>query len=146
MSLFVKDYKTAVSTLERFYKAEADYLAAGGGDFSAIASTLDPQCVIFQPASLPYGGAWKGLSGFEEWMKALAQQWSSMEMRDAQIYPWEDVIVSKSHVFAHAKVSGKRADWPLLQFFKFRDGKILELSPFYWDTAALLPVMQSKVE
>ena len=59
----------ALATLDRFYKEEAAYLAAGGGDFSAIAATLDPECVIFQPASLPYGGKWRGHAGFEAWRK-----------------------------------------------------------------------------
>ena len=55
----------------------------------------------------------------------------------------EDVVVSKSHVFALSKVSGEKSDWPLLQFLRFRNGKILELSPFYWDTATLLPRMRA---
>ncbi len=129
----------AISTLHRFYEAESAYLAAGGGDFSAIAATLDPECVIYQPASLPYGGIWSGHSGFEAWMQAFAQQWSSMEVQDTELYATGDVVVSKSHVYAIAKVTGLHLDWPLLQFFRLRNNRILELRPFYWDTAALLP-------
>ena len=125
-------------TLRRFYEAEGAYLAAGGGDFSRIAATLDPECVIYQPASLPYGGVWRGHSGFEAWMKAFAQQWSSLEVRGSEFYTQGDVIVSKSHAYAIAKTTGRQLDWPLLQFFRLRENKILEIWPFYWDTAALL--------
>jgi len=137
-----KKQEAAVGTLNRFYKEEAAYLAAGGGDFSAIAATLDPECVIFQPASLPYGGEWRGHAGFETWMKAFVQQWSSMEVQNTELFPHGDVIISKSHVYARSRVSGQIIDWPLLQFFKLRDFKILELWPFYWDTAAILPKMR----
>jgi len=97
----------ALATLDRFYKEEAAYLAAGGGDFSAIAATLDPECVIFQPASLPYGGEWRGHAGFEAWMKAFVQQWSSMEVQNTELFPHGDVIISKSHVYARSRVSGQ---------------------------------------
>ena len=96
---------------------------------------------MYQPASLPYGGVWRGHSGFEAWMRAFAQQWSSLEAKDAELYSYGDVIVSKSHVYAVAKTTGQHLDWPLLQFFRMRHEKILELRPFYWDTATLLETL-----
>ena len=134
----------ALATLTRFYEAESAYLASGADDFAGIAATLDPEVVIYQPASLPYGGTWRGHRGFEAWMQAFAQQWSSLEVRDAELYPNGDVIVSRSHVYAVAKSTGKAIDWPLLQFFRVRQNKIFELRPFYWDTAALLAALNSR--
>ena len=130
--------ETAAATLARFYEAESAYLASGGGDFSRVAATLDPECVIYQPASLPYGGAWRGHTGFEAWMKSFAQLWSSLEVKDSELYPNGDVVISRSHVYAIAKEDGRPIDWPLLQFFRLRNGRVLELWPFYWDTATLL--------
>ena len=132
------------AVLTEFYRAEKAYLEAGGGSFSDIAATLDPECVIHQPASLPYGGEWKGHKGCEAWMKAFAEQWSSMDVKDSELYPSGDVLMSKSHVYAIHRQSGKRLDWPLLQFFRMRDGRILELIPFYWDTATLLQELRDQ--
>ena len=72
----------SAETLKRFYEAESAYLAPSGGDFSEVAATLDPDCVIFQPTSLPYGGEWRGHGGFEAWMKAFAEEWSSLQVKD----------------------------------------------------------------
>ena len=132
----------SAETLKRFYEAESAYLVSGGGDFSGVAATLDPDCVIFQPTSLPYGGEWRGHSGFEAWVKAFAEQWSSLEAKNLEFYPNGDVIVSKSHVSAVAKSTGRDADWPLLQFFRVRNGKIVELRPFHWDTARMLDALK----
>ncbi len=134
----IPEQEPALETLLQFYKAESAYLAANGDDFSGIAATLDPECVIYQPASLPYGGEWKGHAGFEAWMKAFTQQWSSLEAKDAELYPHGDVIISRSHVYAVSRVNGRHLDWPLLQFFRIRSNKILELRPFHWDTASLV--------
>lgn len=71
-------------------------------------------------------------------MKAFAQQWTSLEAREAEFFPLGDVVVSKSHVYARSRAGGHEVDWPLLQFFRFRGGLILELRPFHWDTAAIL--------
>ena len=137
-----QEQQPALETLKRFYEAESAYLASGGGDFSGVAGTLDPDCVIFQPTSLPYGGEWRGHSGFEAWMRAFAEQWSSLEVKDSKLYPNGDVIVSKSHVYAIAKITGRKADWPLLQFFRVQKGKIVELQPFHWDTASMLAALK----
>ena len=127
-----------LDTIRRFYAAEAAYLAAGGGDFGPIAATLDPDVVIRQPASLPYGGEWRGHAGFEAWMRAFAEQWAALDVTGSELFPVGDVVVGRSHVHATHKPTGRRVDWPLLQYFRFRDRRVLELWPFYWDTAALL--------
>ena len=57
--------------LQNFYQAEDAYLNAGEGDLSSIAKTLDPDCVVRQPTSLPYGGEWRGHAGVETWMLEL---------------------------------------------------------------------------
>ena len=132
----------AFGTLMKFYEAETVYLAPGGGDFSVIAETLHPDCVLHQPASLPYGGEWKGPDGFKSWMEAFGEEWASLEVKDPQFFPsGEDVIFSRSHVYAVSKRTGEKIDWPLLQFFRVRDGKIAELRPFHWDTARMIPGM-----
>lgn len=131
----------ALAAIERFYEAETAYLAPGGGDFGVIAATLDPECVLYQPASLPYGGEWRGHSGFRRWMEAFGEQWASLEVKNARFYPVEDIVFSHSHVYAVARASGQAIDWPLLQLFRVRDSKILELRPFHWDTAAMLPAL-----
>lgn len=131
-----------LQTLDSFYKAESAYLRAGGGDFAAIAATLDPECVIYQPASLPYGGEWRGHSGFEDWMQRFTRIWASMEVTNPEQISMENIVISRSHVYAERRGSGERLDWPLLQYFKFHEGLIAELWPFYWDTAALIDQLQ----
>jgi len=137
----MSDTEQALATLMRFYAAETTYLQPDGGDFSVIAATLDPECLLVQPASLPYGGEWRGPAGFEAWMKAFGAQWSSLEVRDPRFYPSGDIVVSHSHIHAVARATGQAIDWPLLQLFRVRDARILELRPFHWDTAAMLPAL-----
>lgn len=131
-----------LETLGSFYDAESAYLRAGGGDFAAIAATLDPECVLYQPASLPYGGVWRRHSGFEAWMQSFTRIWASLEVKDPEQIVMGSIVMSRSHVYAERRGSGDKLDWPLLQYFRFREGLIVELWPFYWDTATLIDQLQ----
>ncbi|MGR6999076.1 hypothetical protein ACU686_14535 [Yinghuangia aomiensis] len=56
----------ALAVLEKFYAAEADYIAAGGlgkAGFDELAACLDPDVVMYQAPGLPYGGTWRGPRG-----------------------------------------------------------------------------------
>ena len=75
-------------------------------------------------------------------MKAFGAQWSSLEVKDSEFYPVGDVIFSRSHVYAVTRRSNQTVDWQLLQFFRIRGDRILELRPFYWDTGAMLPALK----
>ncbi|WP_419826321.1 nuclear transport factor 2 family protein [Sphingomonas sp.] len=131
--------------LERFYAAEDAYMTAERPKFAPIAAILHSECLLRQPAALPYGGEWRGHAGFERWMRAFRETWSSLSVQNARIFQGEDeaVVFSRSHVQAVARATGRRADWLLLQQVVFRDGLILRLEPFHWDTAAILPALSA---
>ena len=124
--------------LQRFYEAEALFLAAEQPDFGPVAATLHPDCLLFEPASLPYGGEWRGRGGVERWMRMFKATWSSLEVRDAQIFGDGDTLFSRSHVYATARETNKQTEWALLQQVTFQQGGILNLRPFHWDTAAII--------
>ncbi len=133
----------AEAALERFYAAEEAYMAAELPDFATVAATLHPDCLIRQPAALPYGGEWRGHTGFEAWMRSFRATWSALSVRDPQVFLTQEaaVVFSRSHVYATARMSGLRTDWPLLQQIEVRDGLILMLQPFHWDTATMLSAL-----
>ncbi len=129
-------------TLGRFYEAGNAYMRADAPDFAAVAPTLDPDCLLRQPASLPYGGEWRGHAGFERWVRAFRETWSALSVRDPQVFDTDDpgVVFSRSDV----RATGRQANWPLLQQVEVRDGRIRVLQPFHWDTVAILAALQAR--
>ncbi len=135
------DALSSRQVLQRFYEAEARYMAAEHPDFGPVAATLHPDCLLCEPASLPYGGEWRGRGGVERWMRLFRATWSSLEVRGSEIFGEGDTLFSRSHVYATARATNKPADWALLQQFTIRQDGVLELRPFHWDTAAILPAL-----
>lgn len=130
---------SAIEVLHRFYEAETAYLESDPKDFTVVAATLHPDCVMHQPDSLPYAGQWRGHEGFEQWMAAFSEVWSSLTVTAPQFFPsGSDTVFVRSTVRATARVNGAELSWPLLQMITVKDGLILEIQPFYWDTALVV--------
>jgi hypothetical protein len=81
---------------------------------------------------------------FDRWLKVFCEQWASLEVKDSEFYPLDNVVISRSHVYAVSRATGQAIDWPLLQYFKLRASRILELRPFHGDTASMLPALNAK--
>ena len=80
------DRAEAEQAVQRFYEAEAAFMASETRDFSRVAATLTEDILLCEPASLPYGGEYRGHAAFEQWLQAFADTWSSMEMHGAQTF------------------------------------------------------------
>ena len=57
------------------------------------AATLHPQIVMIQADSLPSGGQWHGREGFERWMRAFGEAWSSASATDVRFFEHDDTVV-----------------------------------------------------
>ena len=102
----------ALHVLRGMYAAEARYLAAGGpgrAGFESLAPFFAPDAVLHQAGTLPYGGVRRGHEGMERFFVAMHATWASFEMLEQEF----------------------------VQTVRVRDGRITEVRPFYWDTAAI---------
>ncbi|MEV3926934.1 nuclear transport factor 2 family protein [Actinomadura coerulea] len=134
----------ALEALERFYAAEADYLAAGGpgkGDFSVMAAHLTADVVMYQAPSLPYGGTWRGHDGMERFMAAMSELWSDLTFREQHFAVDGETVMVRNDCVFRARATGREVDTSVLQWITVRDGLVSEFRPFYLDTAAVLAAL-----
>jgi uncharacterized protein len=126
--------------LQDMYAAEVEYLAAGGpgeASFDLLAPFFAPDVVLHQAEALPYGGTWRGHRGMEQFFLAMSGAWASFEMVEQRFLAAEGTAVVLTQVHARARATGRTLDFPILQAIEARDGRISEVRPFYWDTAAI---------
>ncbi|MEV4001227.1 nuclear transport factor 2 family protein [Actinomadura sp. NPDC049753] len=135
----------ALEALERFYAAEADYLAAGGpgkGDFSVMAAHLAPDVVMYQAPSLPYGGTWRGHDGMERFMAVMSELWSDLTFREQRYAVDGETVTVRNDCVFRARATGREVDTSVLQWITVRDGLVSEFRPFYLDTSAVLAALR----
>jgi uncharacterized protein len=126
--------------LKRMYAAEDEYLAAGGpgeASFELLAPFFASDVVLLQAEALPYGGTWRGHDGMEQFFLAMSQAWESFDMVDQKFLATDGTAVVLTQVHACARATGRKLDFPILQTINARNGRITEVRPFYWDTAAI---------
>jgi ketosteroid isomerase-like protein len=58
-------------------------------------------------------------------------------MLEQQLHPAGDVVVVRTQVRATARATGRRLEFPILQTVHVDGGRITQVWPFYWDTAAI---------
>lgn len=130
----------SVRVLEGMYAAEAEYLAAGGpgaASFEPLAPFFSPYVVLHQAEGLPYGGQWRGHAGMERFFLAMSRTWASFELVEQRFLARESPLVVLTQVHARSRVTGRELDFPILQTVTIDGGRIGEVRPFYWDTAAI---------
>ncbi|WP_433464252.1 nuclear transport factor 2 family protein [Spirillospora sp. CA-128828] len=132
----------AWAVMEKFYAAEAAYMAAGGygrASYEEAAACLDPEVVLHQAPGLPFtgSGTWRGREGMERFLTLFSEVWESMEFLDQQHWGEGDTVVVRNRVRFRARATGREVETLILQLIRVRDGRMLECRPFYWDPAAI---------
>ncbi|MFE6162997.1 nuclear transport factor 2 family protein [Streptomyces sp. NPDC056486] len=131
----------STTVLTGMYEAESRYLAAGGpgkASFDLLAPYFAPDVVLHQAAALPYGGTWHGHDGMTRFFLAMSETWETFEIGEQQFLATGETAVVRSQVRARARATGRELAFPVLQTITVRDGRIAEVRPFYWDTAAIV--------
>ncbi len=134
----------AIAVLQRFFAAEAAYISAsssGEAGFAELAACLDPNVVMHQAASLPYGGPWRGPEGIEAFIRAMSDTWQSLEIFEQWFIVDGDAVAVHNRGRLCARSTGRAVDTEVVQLMKLRNGLIAEIRPFYLDTAAVLDAL-----
>lgn len=132
-----------LTVLTGMYAAEARYLASGGpgaASFAPLAPFFSPDVVLHQADALPYGGTWRGHEGMQRFFAAMSGVWESFDMVEQEFLATGETggpVVVLTHVRARARATGRELAFPILQTITVTDGRIAEVRPFYWDTAAV---------
>ncbi|MFC6882305.1 MULTISPECIES: nuclear transport factor 2 family protein [Actinomadura] len=126
------------AALDRWVEAEVRYFASGGADVPPFEEMLDPDFVLVEPASLPYGGEWRGPDGFLRFLETMNRVWSRMGPKDPPVHVEQgDTIVLLATLDAVGRATGRAIEVPVAQVVRFRAGLLLEARMFYFDTVAV---------
>lgn len=116
------------------HKAYVDMIA---GKESALFDLLDPEVRFREAASLPYGCDVRGIDAALQGVGAMMAAWSVMDVVFEEFVAAGDLVIAYMYVKATARNTGKPYEGPCAEVFRFRNGRIIEWHPIYWDTHAV---------
>jgi ketosteroid isomerase-like protein len=111
----------------------AAYAAAGNSDMAAILEILDPDVVLHEPASLPNAGVHRGLQNV---LRALAYVFEDFDMSRLTV---DELIVDGERAvgLVNLTLRGREIQSSVAEVWRVRGGRVVEIRPYYFDTAAI---------
>ena len=114
------------------------YEHAAKGEWDAVETYMADDFVIHEPASLPYGGEWRGRNALRRLFESVMGFWESPDVE------WIDLIGNDLHVVALLRFgmtvpgTGERIIQKVCEVTRFdMNGKMIEMRIHYFDTAAM---------
>lgn len=128
---------SAMELLERMFAVELRFLQQEEADLSLLATAFHPDVVVHEPASLPYAGDWRGLDGVGRLFRTMRETWSDLSVDGLQAAKTGDTVFMTCSLRLTARGCGKTITQPFAEVLRFESGRLIEGTPFYYDTAAI---------
>jgi ketosteroid isomerase-like protein len=129
--------------LEPMFSAEFGFMRSEPADPSLLLAAFDPDVVVHEAASLPYAGDWRGLDGVAALITRMGEIWSDMGVEDLHALRDGDVVHLWCRLRLTSRATGRQIVQPFAEMLRFRDGRLLEGYPFYFDTAEILECLDN---
>jgi len=124
-----------VETVRRLFRAVEER------DLAGVFDAYDPEIIIHEADSLPYGGDHRGLQGARRHAYGFWRTWRFLQSPeegelDATFLDGGDRVVALFRHRAHS-ADGKKIDLPVVGVYGLRGGKVVEARMFHFDTAEI---------
>jgi ketosteroid isomerase-like protein len=113
------------------------YKAMLKGDEDALNRLLDDNLLFVEAAGLPYGGEFHGIEGSKKGVAGMFGAWSHLHVEIEDFLASGDLVIAYMTMVATSRKTGKVYDGYTAELFRFKNGKIIEWRPIYWDTHAV---------
>jgi hypothetical protein len=115
------------------------YDAAKTGDLASVLQVVAPDAITREAPSLPYGGEFQGPDGMGRLLKQVFSTWAKFEFELKELIDGGETIVALLQARITQRGADQATEMPMVEIWRLRDGKVVELVPYYWDTAQLVP-------
>ncbi|NIM69795.1 MAG: hypothetical protein GTN86_04050 [Xanthomonadales bacterium] len=109
------------------------YAAAAAEEWDEFAQWIHPEFVIRESAALPYAGSYQGVDGFRQLVRAVFTHFHRLYAEPGHYMEGEDHVAAIVRLHGTGKRSGRAFETSVLELFRFRDGLVVEILPYYWD-------------
>jgi ketosteroid isomerase-like protein len=129
----------AASNLERLGRFQQ---ALQIGDIATITSLVHPELTVTEPTGVPYAGVYRGPSGFMQLLGKISTTWTELKIEPKAVFgePRGDVFAAQVELSGRSVATGKLFMTSFIELWRFRDSKVIELTPYYFDTYYLSEV------
>jgi len=116
---------------------QAIFDASAEEDWNTVKSLVHDEIQVFEADSLPYGGVSKGAESFVALIQQVFSTWDDIDHTINHIVADGDFVVILARMAGRSKTTGQAFSVPMAEVWQLKDGKVIKIRPFYFDTKAL---------
>lgn len=116
---------------------QAIFDASAKEDWNTVKSLLHDDIQVFEADSLPYAGVFKGPDNFVALNQKVFNTWDDSHNTIDHIVADGEYVVILGSMAGRGKATGKAFSVPLAAVWQLKDGKVIEVRPFYFDTKVM---------
>ena len=120
---------------------EALFAATGSGDWETAASMLTGDFFVTEADTLPFGGVYRGSKALQELFEIVMASAGVVGMDLHQITAGGDRVVALLDLLLPGTPPVRA---PLAETFRFRDGKVCEIKPYYFDPRPIVAAVAAR--
>lgn len=120
------------------------YRTALAGEIESMKVLLDPNIRVIEANSLPYGGVWEGVDEFLKLLAIVFEVWKDCQVKVKHLVADDDWVVALTEMSGVGVGSGIPFKMPLAEVYRVKDGRIVEITPYYLDAKVLSDVHQGR--
>jgi hypothetical protein len=106
------------------------YTAFARRNIAEVLALISPDIEIVQSPELPWGGAFKGHAGLQEFLGALTTHLENKALPIERYLDAGDHVVAIGRTQGLVRANGKAFDVPLAHVWEMREGKAVRFRPF----------------
>lgn len=111
------------------------YSRIAAADIDGALALLFPHLTARQAFGLPFGGVYTGQDGFRNMARRIYDRWPDFRVEPLRFFATGDTVIVLTHLTGHAPGAPQPLDMDMLELWRAEDGRLVEVRPFYWDTA-----------
>jgi ketosteroid isomerase-like protein len=93
--------------------------------------------VLHVPEGLPFGGDYHGWEGYINILKTIGAFFSELKGGSREIATVGNKVIVMNTLTGRIAKNGQPISFPLTDIWELRDGKVVEITAFYYDTKAI---------
>jgi len=107
------------------------------GRWDIVRQYVSDDLVMHVPPGLPYGGDYRGWDGYLRCFKEIGAFFTDTKGGDVELASVGDKVIVMTTMSGRIAKNGKPITFPITAIWTVKDGKVVDIMPFYYDTKAI---------
>jgi uncharacterized protein len=113
------------------------------GRWDIVAPLVADDVVLHVPKGLPFGGDYRGIEGYKEIIGKIGRFFTEIKGGPREFAMVGNKVIVMTTLSGRIAGNGRPISFPLTDIWVIKDGKVCEITAFYYDTQEIAAVARS---